>query len=303
VDEEQLKTGWEPFLHWAAFFWDTPRFDFDLNERDYKLSAVVPFHEARAALSGGDWLTPLGRGFKNKDANLVTHYQFTPFLDWVAEDLEAGRVAVGALWQPGDATGPERMETFDAVVPTHVLPGPGIRCNLAAYVLSAADPYAWPNYKVTATELACELTQHPLPERDCSLGARYGHALDLYDELIDRAAAHGMRLRDRLDAQGLLWCIAGGVAGKRPASFSSEEWDEFLAFRTIPSALRQARRATPKSTRPAKAKLPPRALCPLCGNDEEVRLLGRAADGDRWEFVCESGPNHPRLEPFSFSAG
>lgn len=298
-----MQTGWEPFLDWAAFFWDAPGFDFDSNERDYKLSAVAPFDQARVALDEGDWITPLGRGFKNKDANLVTHYQFTPFLDWVAEDQNVGRAALKALWDPSDASGPERMDAFDALVPPHVVPGPGIRCNLAAYVLSAADPYNWPNYKVTATELASELTHHPLPERDCGLGARYGHALDLYDELISRAASRGMSLRDRLDAQGLMWCVAGGVASDRPDSFSSEQWDEFLAFRMIPSALRKSRRVSPRSPRLAKRKRPPRALCPLCGNDEEVRLMGPATDSDRWEFVCESGPNHPRLEPFSFSAG
>jgi hypothetical protein len=300
MEDQQLRTGWEPFFHWASFFWGNPAFDFDANERDYKIAAVAPFRQARAALSrGDDWLTPLARGFKNKDANLVTHYQFTPFLDWIREEPDAGKAAIGALWQPGDASGPERMDAFDEIVPPHVLSGQGTRCNLAAYVLSSVNLSMWPNYKVTVTDLACELTQYPLPERDCSLGARYRHALALYDEVISRAAEHDMTLRDRLDAQGLVWCIAGGVL-KRPASFSAEEWSEFLAFRTIPSILREARKRSSKTARPVQRKRVPRAVCPICADDEQVRLVG--PDGDGWLFVCHSSLNHPGLEPLTFGA-
>lgn len=205
--------------------------------------------------------------------------------------------ALSALWQQDGATPEQRLDVFDSLLPSSVLSGQGVRCNLAAYLLSAANPTNWPNYKVTATTLACELTRYPLPDRGCTLGARYGHALDLYDEVIEQAQRRGITLRDRLDAQGLVWCIAGTTAGEKLGSFTVEQWEEFRRFRTIPSALRKQRTAAKKA--PTMRRVPPRPVCPLCGNDDEVRLRGSLDDG--WAYVCEAGPKHPiPFEPYEF---
>jgi hypothetical protein len=296
--DERLETGWDSFLYWATFYFGNPDFDFDANERAYKLAAIAPFADAKAALPDGDWLTPLGRGFKNKDANLVTHYQFTPFLDWARDEPDDGRAALSALWATNESSGADRMDGFDLIVPPEVLSGPGIRCNLAAYLLGAADPIRWPNYKVTANDLACELARYPLPRRECSLGERYGHALGFYDELIDQARQRGMELRDRLDAQGVMWCISGTV-GARPSTFTSEQWDEFLRFRTIPSVLRKKRSGPAKRKAPSR-RPPTSQVCPICGHDDQVQLVGALDDG--WLYVCESGPRHsPPFAPYEFS--
>lgn len=296
---EDQRTGWDPFLRWAKYFYGSPDFDFDYEEREYKILAVEAFVEARPVLGSGDWLPLLHRGFKNKHANLVSHWQFTPFLDWAGSKPDVAVKALTALWQAGDATAAQRLDLFDSLLPPSVLSGQGVRCNLAACLLSAADPINWPNYKVTATVLACELTRYPLPDHECSLGARYQHALGLYDEVIEQAHRRGVALRDRLDAQGLVWCIAGSTAGERPPTFTVDEWEEFRQFRTIPSALRKERTTAKKA--PTARRRPPRPVCPICGNDDEVRLLGSLDDG--WDFVCEAGPKHPvAFEPFEFFA-
>jgi 5-methylcytosine-specific restriction enzyme B len=298
MTESQL-TGWDPFLGWAGFFYGTPTFNFDIDERESKILAVAPFQEARTVLDGGDWLRLVRRGFQNPQANLVSHWQFTPFLDWASNEAAVAPEALRALWQEGDAKAEQRLDAFDALFPRSVLSGPGSRCNLAAYLLSAADPIGWPNYRVTATALACELTRHPLPDPACTLGARYQHALDFYDAIIEQAHRRDIPLRDRLDAQGLLWCIAGTMPGDRPASFTVAEWEAFRQFRTIPYVGRKPRGTSPKPRPPRRH--PPHPVCPICGNDDEVHLIASLDDG--WVFVCEVGSRHPvPFEPYEFSA-
>jgi hypothetical protein len=270
--------------------------DFDDQERDYKLRVADLVRDASDALQqGGDWVEPLGRAFKNNEQNLVSHWAFVPFLEWVEADREEAEPSLRALWEPGLDVG-SRLDGFARSMPSGVVSGAGSRCNVGSFLLGAEDPNGWPVYRVTAFELALELTRSRTTEREASLGERYVHALGFLDEIGDRAAAGGTLVRDRLDSQSFVWCVTSWQ--KRPDSFTVDEWQELLLFRSIPSRLRTASKLA-KLRKATKVKARPRPVCPRCVLDDEVRLIG-PLDGDRWEFVCEAGPEHG--DPYRFTA-
>ena len=176
----------------------------------------------------------------------------------------------------------------------NVIGGQGIRCNVLAYLLGAVDPILLPNYKVTAMRLSFELTRSPGIPPDATLGEQYVHGVKWFDSFVVEANQRGVALRDRLDAQGLMWCVTQGDT--RTKGLTVEEWEDLRLYRAIPTLMRQQKKVVTK--RVAKpARRPNTALCPQCGIDEDVMAIGPV--GDRWAFVCEAGPGH--LEPYEFT--
>jgi hypothetical protein len=155
------------------------------------------------------------------------------------------------------------------------------------------NPVRWPNYRITALDLAYELARFPGIPTKSSPGEHYGHALSFFDATIDEGEKRGIAVKDRLDAQGAMWVIAGGGA-RGPYGLSADEWSKFEEFVEIPSAIRKEQ-AQKVARAPQQKKRPTNRMCPLCGHDDEVRLVG--PEGDQWRFEC-SGDSHS--EPYSF---
>jgi hypothetical protein len=292
VIDRELKTGWDEFLYWAAKFVSQP--NFEEAERAYKVRAVAPFKEAMSRLSDGAWSEPLRRGFQNKDNNVVNWRAGQKFLEWTNTDKASAAAALGILWTDDTTHGSERIEAFDELVPDELLSRPGVFCNLAAYLLGAKDPIRWPNFRVTALSRAYELARYPNVTKRSSSGEHYGRALSFFDTMINEARLRGIPVRDRLDAQGVMWVLAGGGAG-RAYDLSAEARGRLDAFVAVPAKLRKQQAQRAKRV-PQQRKRPTRGLCPLCGNDDEVRFLG--STGDNWLFECKAGVAHP--DPYQF---
>jgi DNA polymerase III delta prime subunit len=220
--------AWAEFVKWAKKFYEDP--SFDIEERDYKLDAVRPLSEAREALLRGDEWRPLLRtGFHNRKNNLTDWRAHDRFLNWVEaqdRDVAAGgdtaEAALAALWRDGDVA--PRLDAFLDLVPTSELGAVGARLNIASYLLMAQAPTEHPVYKPSLFKRARDLTQTASPPAGGSPSEVYLAALDFLDRFIEESATRGLVLRDRLDAQGLVWCIAKYDAGT--------EWtkEEQLAF-------------------------------------------------------------------------
>ena len=298
----EVLAGWDGFFEWATLFYAME--DFDQEERDYKFRAVEPLiHSLELLSTGGEWLPELRRGFTNTSSNIVSFWVYTPFLAWANENPDSAAKVMSELWTSSNVEGPTRIDSFGDLLPSDVLPGKGSRCNLAAFLLGAIDPIGWPNYRVTASKTAYELTRTPMPAPDYSLGERYGHALDFFDEVVRQAQERGIPSRDRpnglsmdrLDAQGLMWCVTQWR--DRPSNFTTEEWQGLLAYRSLPSTLRKESAAKAQKLKaPRRPALP---VCHLCGSTDEVIYV--RPEGGRWKFVCEAGPGHP--DPYEFLHG
>lgn len=209
--QPEIRRQWQPdtspwgqFIRWAARFYTQP--DFDSDERDYKLEIAEHLAKARdAVLVGGDWHPLLKRSFGPPN-NLTAFQMHGSFLKWCEVKPEAAEPALTAMWSP-ESTTSERIRTFLGQVPVDVVRGRGSRTTLASFLMMAVDAGQYPIYQTRAFAKAFELTEHSPPSADADEADIYEHALEFLDTLAAEASARGLELRDRLDAQSVLWTV------------------------------------------------------------------------------------------------
>lgn len=227
------RNTWDGFVHWAKKFYEWE--GFDEAERKYKLEIADKLKQARDALLGGevDWAGDLKKAFGARN-NLVHWRQSQPFLQWCEQDSGAAGEALSAIWDES-MLGTERIGRFTTLLPREVLSGAGGRLALASVLGMAGDPYNHPVYRWEPFNKAFKLTDYPMPESDMDEASLYEHALGFLDSISEEAESRGLELRDRLDAQGLLWCVTKWKAEEEPVSgWTPEERRAFLRFRGDP---------------------------------------------------------------------
>ncbi|MGI8402888.1 MAG: hypothetical protein ACR2NS_14985 [Gemmatimonadaceae bacterium] len=219
--------AWDELIAWAKRFAELPRFEDD--ERNYKLRVQMAFQSARAALFSGseDWPTQLNRAFKQKENNLTSWQAHDKFLRWVDGNLDTAAAALRELWADGKVDS-KRIRTFLANVPASELPGTGARLSIASLLLMTVDPINWPVFRPEPFKKGYALTGTPAPPRNSDEAELYDHALAFLDRFIRESASRDFEVKDRLEAQGLVWAL---IKWPAPESWSAQDREEFLAFR------------------------------------------------------------------------
>jgi MoxR-like ATPase len=217
-------------LHWAARFAEA--IDFDADERTYKLEIRDHMAAVRDAVTSGDaqWPRLLRRAFGSPN-NLTSWRMHAVFLDWVDANPEQGRAALLRLWD--DAVDIDvAVEQFAATLPADVS-GVGTRTNLATFLAAPRGVETFPVYRATTFSTAYALTSWPhTPE--ASPGPRYADALAFLDTFADACLTRGITpMRDRLDAQGLLWRVLSGTAPLGWSAAEVEAYQRFLKGQTV----------------------------------------------------------------------
>ena len=207
VERWRSATGrWSEFVDWAGRFYRGH--DFDEAERQYKLDAAADLNDVVAAVQEGrtdDLLGHIKRALTSSRHNLTAWQTNDRFLAWARDNGEELASALEQLWASG-AVDPVRLRDFLAVVPRTAFSGTGARVSVASFLLSALDPTGLPVYRAELFKRAFELTD-ATADPGGDEATTYLHALDFLDTFIEEAAARGLELRDRLDAQGLVWMI------------------------------------------------------------------------------------------------
>ena len=208
----ELRTVWDPRLSkWERFIGWARRFaehsSFDRFERYYKEETASNLRIAKSALEAGKdtWIEDLRNGF-NSPNNLTNWRDHTPFLDWCQENPETAADALRALWNQKSSL-PAAMRDFVGLVPGDSPSGKNTRAKIAAFLAMAIDLFSYPPFRVTTYQAAYKLTGYPLPASDADEAAVYQHALGFLDKVLAESSNHGLKLRDRLDAQSVLWSI------------------------------------------------------------------------------------------------
>ena len=198
-------TAWDEFIDWARIFYEDP--DFDSIERAFKLDLGVEVSTALEALrSGRDWWDPLHAAFHNPKNNLTRFDQHDAYLNWARDHREEASRGLGSIWD-SDRQVTERIRGFMNHFPIDVLPGTGMRATIASVLLLADNPNLYPPYKPTTLNDGYRLVGYAPDPSGANEAQRYGRALEFLDRVLDEAAQRDLGLRDRLDAQSVLWAV------------------------------------------------------------------------------------------------
>lgn len=223
---------WDRFIYWAARFYR--RSDFEHEELDYKIATAEHARAAKTAFAEGqqNWLDLLKRAF-GSPSNLTNYRVHDPFLKWCAAEPASAGEALRAIWTDSDALD-QRLDRFLVSVPREVLRTSGARLSIASFLLLAEDPHTYAIYRAEPVEAGYRLTGYPPPDPAARDTERHLRELDFLDEVIAQGQKRGLVLRDRLDAQSVLWCVVRWEPGDWP----QPELDTLAAYRAgkVPDA-------------------------------------------------------------------
>lgn len=216
---------WGQFVYWARRFYELP--EFEPEERDYKLDIAERMRTAAEAVEADaeDWPDLLRKAFAGPF--MMTSWRTSGALHaWVKDEPDAAREALLLLWGSGDLE--DRLRAFFERFSKEHVSGRGLRLNLATTLLMADDLESYPPFKWTPFDRAFALTGYPKPSRDWDEADLYQHALAFLDRLDEEATSVGFAMRDRLDAQSVLWCV---TSWDPPERWSKADRKAFLQFR------------------------------------------------------------------------
>lgn len=223
--------AWDEFVSWMKRFheWE----GFDEEERQYKVRLAGIVRNAREQFStdptDNRWMRTLEGAFFHKDNNLIYHRAQRAFLNWCNSDPdEAGR-ALSLLWE--DEEDPPNLAPY--FQRTESIPNsPGHEISIASFLLFGRDETRFPIYRAEPYQLAYRLTRFGGDPATDDRTGRYQHALSFLDRIVNEAADRGLQLRDRLDAQGLLFAVTSWSLDEEPvASWSEEDRRDLEAYR------------------------------------------------------------------------
>ena len=211
-------TRWDALIEWARLFYQWDRFL--ETERDYKIEIAHTLSSVRDMLLDGfpNWDAGL-KGPRSPGYHLINWRVYSAFRNLLDKDKPLVGGVLRSFWEStGRLTAEERIRQFEE----RIAVGPG--GQLAAAFLMADDPASNPPYRAEYLNKAYQLVGRERDEVGDDGGRRYRRMLSFLDEFIRRAEARNLQVRDRLDAQSLLWCVMLYGTERPPAS----EWAESL---------------------------------------------------------------------------
>ena len=227
LDIELQQDGWETFLYWGQRLAESV--DLDTEERLYKLQLAERLQAVRelALAAEPEWLNEFKRALAS--TNLLNRFFLIAFFDELKSQPEKVREVLVSFWS-GEPE-PEHLDDFLLAVKSlsnHSAYSPGNVVALGSLLLMAQRVESYPPYRPTPISMTCKLTGFAKQPGRLSPNLRYQTLLDLCDEIVDRADDAGLEVRDRLEAQGLIWAITQYDA---PLDWDIEERLAFQAWR------------------------------------------------------------------------
>ena len=192
---------WDLLAHFAQVF--TSSADFDRDERDYKVALARELADVLDHLGEGDWYEQLCRAISR--TNLVNYRVTGALRSWLREHPEQGEAAISALID-GEAELAERVDRFGQLIGDGAAYR-GARLSLASTILLGHLGTDAAPHRVTAVEAYYRMLEVEPPGDDASEGAQYAAFVGLLDDVLTELARRDVHLRDRVDAQSVLWAV------------------------------------------------------------------------------------------------
>ncbi|MBT2534610.1 AAA family ATPase [Arthrobacter sp. ISL-69] len=181
--------------------------DLDAEEYDYKLALAQRLKNTRDAYMAGDsgWFEMLRKDISS--SNLMNQYFMMRLVDLGRTRPEDLRKVIDVLWVGEPDV--EKIDVFTEQLrpfnPEQFSVG-GI-VGFASILLLGRDPHIFPPYRARAVKKFLKIVDWEDRGANGTPAERYQLLLDALDEMVRLAPAHDITLRDRLDAQGLLWTV------------------------------------------------------------------------------------------------
>ena len=184
---------------------------FQPNEVEYKLSLAADLRKAQDAVLNKEstWLDVLEKAINSPEDNIVNWRLRKPFLAWCKNKSDLAKRALTALW---DSSLPldERIDTFSGILLGAGMSQPGQQLCITSVLLMATAPVECPPARARVLSTALEKLGLLKVPSDASIAERYQVFVDLLDGLIEFSQDSPRPLRNRLEAQGTVWCVTGG---------------------------------------------------------------------------------------------
>ncbi len=213
---------WDEFVGWAKRFWEWEQFD--ANERENKLEMGRNLAGVKEALLNGnaEWEDQLNQA-------LTTNH----IMDWgvrnsfLKQDRPGIEEALRRIWgTDAPVSLEERVRGFQELGPFGT---PGL---MASVLLMADGPAQYPVFRYDALQKANRLVYGHAPKwRNSDAWERFESSLGFYDNFMEQAALRGLRLRDRLDAQSLVWCVTQYEPQHMPDDWPQVVKEDLIAYR------------------------------------------------------------------------
>ena len=175
----------------------------------YKTAIGDNFAAARdAVLSGADgWSGVLDDALNDNAIDFVHFIPRSNFRSWLNSQPDAALDAFRTLWASGDSSVADRIRDFSARFPSDVVSGAGTRMNVISLLLMGVSAAAYPPFRVRAFDDAYKRVGYNPRDRNANESALYEYALGFLDVVIEEAAARGLTLNNRLEAQSIVWRV------------------------------------------------------------------------------------------------
>ena len=225
---------WDTFISWAKLFYEWEQFD--ERERQYKLEIAEELAAVKQDFRNRspDWEEGLKKVLVSPSANNLTRWSVNDY--FIKMDLPQKEDELDTIWGMDPAASiAERVRRFQQVIPG----SPANKTSLASLFLMADGATQYPPYRYTPLLVPYRLTGYPAEPNDShDIWERYEHALGFWDEFIKQASSRGLQIKDRLDAQGLVWCVTHYGAENMPDDWPEEVKARLIAYRegNVPEA-------------------------------------------------------------------
>lgn len=184
---------------------------FQREEVEYKRRLGASIRLAQDALAIGDpmWSRSLREAVSGPDDNITGWRLHEPFLAWCESDSDVAGHALRLLWDETRELR-VRIEGFGMMLSGAGITQAGAQLTLASVLLMGVDPSEYPPVKTRVLERTLANLRLLAATRQMPAAERYELFGRILDELIAYSSTTPRPLKNRLEAQGAVWCASGG---------------------------------------------------------------------------------------------
>ena len=266
---------WDIVVEWVDKMASSP--SFDEWERDYKISLSQRLvHIREEFMNGRPWLPELKRAILQKPL-LPSWQEVDKFSVFAESNPETTREGLAVLWDY-DASIEDRFSVFNTLLPDDSY----FSTNLLSVLHMAMGAEEFPPFKPRAFGAAAKIIGYELPKRIARSDQAeiYRDALDFLDRIVEESGNRGVSLRDRLDAQGIVWTF--GTKSDGFPDWSDEitrQYRQFCGYspdtsETVEKEVRTAESPTREERNPSS----PQVQKSLPEITREIQALGMRLD-------------------------